>query len=754
MVPALAALILLLAGDPRVAVVTQDEKSPALQSLKALWPERIRVNPEPSKDGVALVLSGDPRPWMESGAIVVLDLPLFAAAFGGTIEPVTMENPNRLPIDPYDIKSIEAAGREYGEYLSKKIAPGEQTRAIRAGLKAEVAEPIPSIRIDARDPALRGFAPGDVVPWCGQRKGQFRQRTLSGASGQTLAVSTVNGHPVIVRKGNVYGMDLDLEERNNVWDNRGAFHKWVPLSNLAGPGVRSGRYWPRKPTYAAFAREVRAFSDAHPEWVREVVGRRGADEISSLTLGDPAKPLYVFIGMPHAEDEWMPALGTLSFAELLSRERGRGDVQARLETFSVKIYPLIHPSIYESPLTEPGEPRERDVLDLEKTRRDRAVSITQLHQGGDVLVPACGTPMGLARKIAERARADFAGRHVWWNHVHGTYGPQIWEDGAPTAVMPPSWSAYWWQDGKTSCYGLYPHDVVFSAKAMFFVEQDFIGFMPERFTQANAHHALHRMLFEHASVASLLLSDQTANWCLSILLTDMAGEERDADWKPSRRAPLVALDGYHNDETPPHYTWGDKKMGGYSQLGDLLKDLGAELTTIKTAFTAENLAKANLLLVSDPDTPAESKDPKYFTKEEIDAIVPWVENGGVLVLFGNDKGNCEFKHLNELAARFGIAFNEDKANTGGPAFGPLPEHPYFKDVKKLHLKDMCTLTLAAPAEAVLTCEGQTLMASAKKGKGLVFALGDPWLYNEYINHQDNRACARNLFKALLDPARK
>jgi hypothetical protein len=46
---------------------------------------------------------------------------------------------------------------------------------------------------------------------------------------------------------------------------------------------------------------------------------------------------------------------------------------------------------------------------------------------------------------------------------------------------------------------LYPHDVVFAAKAMFFVEQDFIGFMPERFTQANAHHALHRMLFEHAS---------------------------------------------------------------------------------------------------------------------------------------------------------------------------------------------------------------------------------------------------------------
>jgi hypothetical protein len=30
--------------------------------------------------------------------------------------------------------------------------------------------------------------------------------------------------------------------------------------------------------------------------------------------------------------------------------------------------------------------------------------------------------------------------------------------------------------------------------------------------------------------------------------------------------PVVAVDGNHNDETPPHYTWDDPKLGGYSQL--------------------------------------------------------------------------------------------------------------------------------------------------------------------------------------------
>ena len=519
MVQALAALIL-FQQDFHLQI--PDEKAPAAQSLQALWKDRLRV----TTADLSLHLPG---------GIEIFDLEGFARRCGGTVHDMTIENANRLPIDPYDITAIEAAGIEYGEYLSKKTPPGEKTLAIRAGLKAEVTEPTPSIRNVADDPALRGFSVGDVLPWCGHAKGVYRQRTLGGTDAKALAVSTSNGEAVIVRKGNIYGVDLLIDEPNEKWDNRGAFHKWVPVSNLAGLGVRAGRYWPKKPTYAEFAAEVRKFAESHREWSLEVIGRRGADDIHSLTLGDPAKPLYVFIGMPHAEDEWVPALGSLSFAVLLSRSRDLPEVKARLEKFSVKIYPLLHPSIYESPLVEPGEAREPDRIDLEKTRRDNAYSITQLHQGGDVLVPACGTPLVLAKRIAGRARDDFSGRHVWWYYHHQQYGPQVWEATAPVSEMPPSWSAYWWQDGKTSCYQLYPHDVVFAAKAMYFIEQDFIQLMPERFMQAQHHHALHRMLFEHSSIASLLLTDETANWCLSIFLTDHDGQERDANWRPEKK---------------------------------------------------------------------------------------------------------------------------------------------------------------------------------------------------------------------------
>jgi hypothetical protein len=530
MVPALVALV------AQVYLQTQDEKAPAAQSLKTLWPERLTVVQAPPADArgkAAVVLAGDGRPWVDAGETVVMDLAVFASAFGGQVTPLTLENPNRLPIDPYDIKAIEEAGKDFALYLQRKKNPEPRTREIQAGLKAEVAEPIPSIRVVADDPALRGFRVGDVVPWCGHRKGLYRQRTLAGSGATPLAVSTMNGEPVLVRKGNVYGLDLDLEEPNEKWDNRGAFHKWVPVSNLMGPGVRAGRYWPRKPTYREFAAATRALAEARPEWKLEAVGRRGEDEIHALTLGDPSRPLYVFIGMPHAEDEWVPSLGALAFAELLSRSRELPEVRERLGRFSVKIYPLLHPSIYESPLRPPEE-WGFSAIDLEKTRRDNAYSIVQLHQGGDVLVPACGTPAELARRIAERARDDFAGRHVWWYYHHQKYGPQVWEARAPVAPMPPSWSAYWWQDGKTSCYRLYPHDVAFAARSMYFVEQDFVLLMPERFTQANHHHALHRMLFEHSSVASLLLTDQTANWCMAIFLTEAGGLERDPAWRPER----------------------------------------------------------------------------------------------------------------------------------------------------------------------------------------------------------------------------
>src|ERR1700736_3144811 len=124
---------------------------------------------------------------------------------------------------------------------------------------------------------------------------------------------------------------------------------------------------------------------------------------------------------------------------------------------------------------------------------------------------------------------------------------------------------------------------------------------------------------------------------------------------------VVALDGFHNNESkmPDHYQWDGTRPGGFSELGKLLQGLGAEIRTVRERVTPGVLAGVKVFIIVDPDTPAETADPHYIMPPEITAIEDWVRAGGRLVLLGNDKGNAEFVHFNQLAKRFGIEFLEE-----------------------------------------------------------------------------------------------
>lgn len=226
----------------------------------------------------------------------------------------------------------------------------------------------------------------------------------------------------------------------------------------------------------------------------------------------------------------------------------------------------------------------------------------------------------------------------------------------------------------------------------------------------------------------------------------------------SPKPPVVGLDCYHNQQTPQRYTWGQQGAGGYSQFGKLLKGLGAKITSVRHELTAGTLSPLSAFIIVDPNTRhpglSYSPHPHYIKKVEASVLEAWVKRGGVLVLMGNNRGNCEFIHLNKLSSRFGIHFNDDTANTGGPGFNPVFNEHCFKGIKRLHIVGMCSLVLAPPAKAVVTYHRQVLMATAKIAKGRVFAVGDPWLYNEYINHADNLRAARQLFQWLLKQVRR
>src|SRR5579872_1515579 len=204
---------------------------------------------------------------------------------------------------------------------------------------------------------------------------------------------------------------------------------------------------------------------------------------------------------------------------------------------------------------------------------------------------------------------------------------------------------------------------------------------------------------------------------------------------------VVALDGFHNNESkmPDHYQWDGVRPGGFSELGKLLEGLGAELRTVRERVTPGVLAGVKVFIIVDPDTPAETIDPQYIMPPEIAAIEDWVRAGGRLVLLGNDKGNAEFAHFNQLAKRFGIEFLEEtypKVKGKGILIAK-GETSIFEGAPEVYLVEVAPLKVEANVKILLADHGTPIMALAHVGRGEVFALGDPWIYNEYIDHKNN-----------------
>ena len=235
--------------------------------------------------------------------------------------------------------------------------------------------------------------------------------------------------------------------------------------------------------------------------------------------------------------------------------------------------------------------------------------------------------------------------------------------------------------------------------------------------------------------------------------------------------PVVGLDNWFNRETnaktgqPFHYLWTDTEWSGYSRWGEIFKSKGAKITTIEKPV-ASVLKTIDMYIIVDPDTTTESKSPNYILPDDVKAITKWIKKGGVLAILANDAPNCEFTHLNQLASQFGMKFNHVTLHpvTGTEwemgACTNLPDHPVFKGVSKIYIKEVSDIHLSGNARAVLTENGKVLIAENKLGKGYIFAIGDPWIYNEYIDHDrlpesfQNRKAAENLTDLLLGYAKK
>ena len=238
----------------------------------------------------------------------------------------------------------------------------------------------------------------------------------------------------------------------------------------------------------------------------------------------------------------------------------------------------------------------------------------------------------------------------------------------------------------------------------------------------------------------------------------------------------VLLDDYFNHEIRKskvngldetwHYKWDEMPDAGFYAWGKIFESLGAETSTLSAAPTGSSLKSADIYIIVDPDTPKETASPNYIEPQHVTAISDWVKRGGVLVLMGNDGQNAELDKFNTLAREFGIQFNKDRKfevvnndyKMGGVDIGAGNE--VFRNTRKIFVKEVSTLTLSGKARPVVTANGDNLIAVAKHGKGSVFVIGDPWLYNEYVDGRrlpaeyENFRAAEDLSRWLIAQARK
>jgi unsaturated rhamnogalacturonyl hydrolase len=243
-----------------------------------------------------------------------------------------------------------------------------------------------------------------------------------------------------------------------------------------------------------------------------------------------------------------------------------------------------------------------------------------------------------------------------------------------------------------------------------------------------------------------------------------------ADKQSVGKGKTVLLDYYFNNEWRKdatgkdvryHYTWDDKANSGFSMLGDVFSTYGVKKLTLESRPAAKNLQGASIYVIVDPDTEKETAQPNYVQPQDVNTIKEWVKAGGVLVLMSNDSGNAEFKHFNQLPEAFGIHFDEvskNKVQGNNYPEGAItipPHHSILTNTQKIYIKELSTVQVKSPATVALKNGGDNIIAISKYGKGIVFAIGDPWLYNEYTDGRklpmeyENYQAAVDLVKWLV-----
>lgn len=294
------------------------------------------------------------------------------------------------------------------------------------------------------------------------------------------------------------------------------------------------------------------------------------------------------------------------------------------------------------------------------------------------------------------------------------------------------------------------------------------GYLPPRYI-ANAERAYRGILASSSGFIGHMPASGHAGAVGAFLL---AGTEMEnAQNAALGRGDTVVVDGWFNSQVRAdafgkvaefHYKWGTEDMPGYSFFGHLFRLFGAQTTELDAEPTFANLKDAQVFVIASPDNLAKNPKAHFANAEDADQLARWVRAGGVLVIMENDTSFADLEHFNVISEKFGIHFNSvlrkhvigtqwDMGKIVVDGNGPIFHHAHT-----LYMKDVCTISVSGPARPALIENGDIFMATARYGKGTVYANVDPWLYNEYTDGRklpaeyDNLAGGKELVRWVLE----
>ncbi len=237
------------------------------------------------------------------------------------------------------------------------------------------------------------------------------------------------------------------------------------------------------------------------------------------------------------------------------------------------------------------------------------------------------------------------------------------------------------------------------------------------------------------------------------------------------RGRTVLVDGWFNSQQRAdgfgqqvyfHYKWNTWDEPGYSLFGHIFRNYGVNTAELDAEPTTANLRNAQVYVIVSPDNLDKNPHPHYANVEDAAQIANWVKAGGVLMIMENDTSYADLDHFNVVSEEFGIHFNSvlrkhvvgtnwEQGKIVIDGKGPIFHHPHI-----IYVKDVCTISVSGSAHAALSEGGDIFMATAKYGKGTVYAMVDPWLYNEYTDGRklpatyDNFAAGNELVRWVLE----